>query len=362
MSSFGTIIHIDLFGESHGEMIGIVIHNLPAGLRLDHERIHQALAKRRPSSDLSTARQEQDPYRIVSGYFNDVTTGTPLTILIPNQDTRSRDYEPDILRPSHSDYVAHIKYHGHHDYRGGGHFSGRITAPLVILGAIAEQILSAKGILVASHIRSIHTVDDTLFTLDNLTEETMDRLQASHFPLLNESVQSAMEATIRNAKANQDSVGGVVETAVLGMPAGYGDPFFDKVESLLSHLLFSIPAVKGLSFGDGFDLTRKHGSETNDPFILENGQIRTSTNHSGGIQGGITNGMPIVFQTAIKPTSSIGIPQRTVNIKTMTETTLELTGRHDPAIVHRAIHVINAITNYAMLELMVRREGPEWIR
>jgi chorismate synthase len=362
MSSFGTVIHIDLFGESHGPKIGIVIHNLPAGLRLDQERIQAALSRRRPSSDLATARQESDPYEIVSGYFNDHTTGTPLTILIPNQDTRSRDYEPDILRPSHSDYVAHIKYHGHHDYRGGGHFSGRITAPLVILGAICEQILEQKGVHLASHIRSIHHIEDDAFTLDNLTKETLKRLYSSHFPLLDESVNPDMEAAIRAAKSDNDSVGGIVETAVIGVPAGYGDPFFDKVESLLSHLIFSIPAVKGLSFGDGFDMTRKRGSETNDAFFVENGVIKTSTNHSGGIQGGITNGMPIVFQTAIKPTSSIGLPQHTVNIKTMQEETLELVGRHDPAIVHRAVHVINAITSYAILELMARREGPEWIR
>jgi chorismate synthase len=362
MSSFGTVIHINLFGESHGDSIGIVINNLPAGLTLDENRIQKALLKRRPTSSLSTARQEQDPYKIVSGYFNNKTTGTPLTFVIPNQDTRSKDYQPEILRPSHSDYVAKVKYHNSNDYRGSGHFSGRLTAPIVILGALCEQLLEAKGILIGSHIASIKDQNDDKFTLDNITVKTFKTLNSSDFPLLNTRVKSAMEQTILHAKANKDSVGGTIETAVLGMPAGYGDPFFHKVESILSHVIFSIPAVKGLSFGDGFDLTTMYGSESNDPFILENGHIKTLKNHSGGIQGGITNGMPIVFTTAIKPTSSIGKPQRTVNIETMEEITFELEGRHDPAIVHRAIHVINAMTAYAMVELLARTEGPNWLR
>lgn len=362
MSSFGTVIHINLFGESHGDSIGIIINNLPAGLTLDENRIQQALLKRRPTSNLSTSRQEQDPYKIVSGYFNNKTTGTPLTFVIPNQDTRSKDYQPEILRPSHSDYVAKVKYHDSNDYRGSGHFSGRLTAPIVILGAICEQLLEKKGIVIGSHIASIKDQKDDIFTLDNMTLETLETLNSSDFPLLNKNIKSAMEQTILHAKANKDSVGGTIETAILGVPAGYGDPFFDKVESIVSHLIFSIPAVKGLSFGDGFDLTTIYGSESNDPFILENGQIKTLTNHSGGIQGGITNGMPIVFTTAIKPTSSIGKPQRTVNIESMEEVILELKGRHDPAIVHRAIHVINAMSAYAMVELLARTEGPNWLR
>lgn len=361
MSSFGTIIHINLFGESHGPAIGIVINNLPAGLTLDHNRIQQALLKRRPTSNLSTPRQEQDPYEIVSGYFNDKTTGTPLTVIIPNTDTRSKDYNPEILRPSHSDYVAKIKYNNSNDYRGGGHFSGRLTAPLVVLGAICEQILESKGIYVASHISSIKEETDALFTLENIQLETLKTLNLSDFPLLDDSKRQAFESVILTAKEQHDSVGGTIETAVLGLSAGYGDPFFDKMESILAHLLFSIPAVKGLSFGDGFSLTTKYGSETNDPFVLVNGQIKTSTNHSGGIQGGISNGMPIVFTTAIKPTSSIGLPQQTVNTETMEEVTLELKGRHDPAIVHRAVHVVNALTSYALVEIISRTEGTKWM-
>lgn len=361
MSTFGTVIHINLWGESHGHAVGIVINNLPAGLTLDHKRIEHELLKRRPKSNLSTPRQEQDPYKIISGYFNDKTTGAPLTIVIPNSDTHSSDYNPDVIRPSHSDYTAKVKYNNFNDYRGGGHFSGRLTAPLVVLGAICNQILEAKGIFVGSHIASIKDKKDDLFTLNNITDKTLKTLNSRDFPLLNSSIKADMEDTILKAKEQHDSVGGTIETAVLGIPAGYGDPFFDKVESIVSHLLFSIPAVKGLSFGDGFALTTMFGSESNDPFILENGQIKTSTNHSGGIQGGITNGMPLVFTTAIKPTSSIGKPQQTVNMTTMEEVTFTLEGRHDPAIVHRVVHVINALTSYAMVELITRSEGPKWI-
>lgn len=362
MSSYGSVIHINLFGESHGEAIGIVINNLPAGLTLDKNRIEAALLKRRPTSNLSTARSEQDEYTIVSGYFNDKTTGAPLTILIPNQDTRSRDYTPELLRPSHADYTAKVKYDNSNDYRGGGHFSGRITTPLVILGAICESILEKKGITIASHISSIKNINDVSFNDISVTNELLQSLNQSDFPVINTEIIKSYKSKILEAKNNSDSVGGTIETIVNGIPAGFGYPFFDSVESILSHLLFSIPAVKGVEFGKGFDITKLYGSESNDSFILDNGQIKTSTNNSGGIQGGITNGMPIIFKVAIKPTASIGKPQKTVNIETMEETTMNLKGRHDPAIVHRVIHVINAITNYAILDLILRTEGIQWIK
>lgn len=362
MSSYGSVIHINLFGESHGEAIGIVINNLPAGLTLDKNRIEAALLKRRPTSNLSTARREQDEYTIVSGYFNDKTTGAPLTILIPNQDTRSRDYTPELLRPSHADYTAKVKYDNSNDYRGGGHFSGRITTPLVILGAICESILEKKGITIASHISSIKNINDVSFNDISVTNELLQSLNQSDFPVINTEIIKSYKSKILEAKDNSDSVGGTIETIVNGIPAGYGYPFFDSVESILSHLLFSIPAVKGVEFGKGFDITKLYGSESNDSFILDNGQIKTSTNNSGGIQGGITNGMPIIFKVAIKPTASIGKPQKTVNIEIMEETTMNLKGRHDPAIVHRVIHVINAITNYAILDLILRTEGIQWIK
>lgn len=362
MSTFGTMIPINLFGESHGEAIGIVINNLPGGIKIDLNLVNEALTRRRPKSNLSTPRQEKDEYEIVSGFFNGFTTGTPLTILIRNKDTRSRDYQPNILRPSHADFAAFEKYEGFQDYRGGGHFSGRITTPLVILGSICNQILNSKGIYVGSHINSIKDVNDDTFTLNSINIENLKTLLNSDFPLLNNDVESIMKDTILSAKNNHDSVGGTVETAILGINPGYGEPFFDSIESTLAHLLFSVPAVKGVEFGKGFDITTLFGSEANDSFKLENGLIKTKTNNSGGIQGGITNGMPITFNTAIKPTASIGKPQETVDIKENKEVTLNLQGRHDPCIVHRVIHVINAITAYAVLEIITKKEGYKWIK
>ena len=362
MSSYGEIIHINLFGESHGKSIGIVINNLPAGITLDKERIQQALFKRRPKSNLSTPRQEKDLYEIVSGYFNEETTGTPLTIIIPNSDTRSRDYNPDILRPSHADFTAKIKYNNSNDYRGSGHFSGRITTPLVILGAICDQILEQKGIYITSHIASIKDIKDKSFSSITLNKELASSLNSSDFPTIDKNVSSTYQEEILRAKEMKDSVGGTVETAIIGLNPGYGNPFFNSIESIIAHLVFSIPAVKGVEFGKGFDITTLYGSEANDNFIMENGLIKTSTNNSGGIQGGISNGMPITFSTAIKPTASIGKPQTTVNFKTKESTIMELVGRHDPCIVHRVIHVINAITSYAILEIIARSEGLQWIK
>lgn len=362
MSTFGQALHINLFGESHGEAIGIVINNLPAGITIDMDRIENALYKRRPKSKLSTPRQEKDKYRIISGYFNKKTTGTPLTIIIPNEDTKSKDYNPNILRPSHADYTAKIKYNDSNDYRGSGHFSGRITAPLVILGALAEQLLEQKGIIVTSHISSIKDKHDLKFEDITLNKELAISLNSSDFPTIDNKINSDFEGIILNAKENKDSVGGTIETAILGIDPGYGNPFFDSIESILAHLLFSVPAIKGLEFGKGFDITKLFGSESNDEFTVDNGSIKTLSNNSGGIQGGISNGMPITFTTAIKPTASIGKPQRTVDTSTMTDAVLELVGRHDPCIVHRVIHVISAITAYATLEIIGRTEGLQWIK
>ncbi len=362
MSTFGRVIHINLFGESHGEAIGVIINNLPSGLTLDKTLISNALLKRRPTTSLSTSRQEKDKYKILSGYFKNKTTGTPLTIIIPNEDIRSTDYSSDILRPSHADYSGKMKYKNHNDYRGSGHFSGRLTAPLVILGAICEQILESKGIIVSSHISSIKNINDIPFDEHNITHKNLKMLNISDFPVINDNVADKFQQLILKAKDNNDSVGGTIETAVLGLSPGYGEPFFDSIESIISHLIFSIPSVKGIEFGKGFAITELFGSEANDDFYLDNGVIKTKTNNSGGIQGGISNGMPITFKTAIKPTSSIGKRQTTVNIETHKEVTLELKGRHDPAIVHRAVHVINAITNYAILEMIVRSEGVKWMK
>ncbi len=362
MSTFGKAIEVNLFGESHGDSIGIVINNLPAGIKLDFANIDYELYKRRPKSDLSTSRQEKDEYKIISGYYNDFTTGTPLTIVIENKDTRSKDYNPEILRPSHADYTSYIKHSGFQDYRGSGHFSGRITTSLVILGAIANQLLKQKGIIIGSHIDSIKDVKDKEFSDFKSYNSVLQTLNSSDFPVLNDNILDLYKKTILDAKDSQNSVGGVIETMILGLNPGYGSPFFNSIESILAHLLFSIPAVKGVEFGKGFDITKLFGSEANDQFYIDGSVIKTKTNNSGGIQGGISNGMPITFKTAIKPTASIGLPQQTVNIETMKETTLSLVGRHDPAIVHRVVHVINAITSYATLEIICRKEGFSWIK
>jgi len=360
MSVFGQAIKVSLFGESHGKMIGITIHNLPAGMRLPMKRMSELLTKRRGNKALSTPRREPDPFEIVTGYFKGYTTGAPLTIVIPNTDTRSRDYTPEILRPSHADLTSHVKYSGHQDYRGSGHFSGRLTAMIVILGAIAEAALKKKGIIIGSHLASIHKNKDELFPT-NISDELMKRLNQSDFPVIDEKNETIFKETILSAKEQKDSVGGTIETAILHVPKGYGEPFFDSMESILSHLIFSVPAVKGLSFGEGFNITNLYGSEANDPITIVDGKVTMTKNNSGGIQGGITNGMPITFTVAIKPTASIGKPQKTVNIETMKETTLELVGRHDPSIVPRVLPVINAITAYAVMEMICRNEGTKWM-
>jgi chorismate synthase len=361
MSLFGTALPVSLFGESHGPFIGVTIHQMPAGILIDQARIDLELTKRRPKSALSTPRQEQDALQWISGVFQGLTTGAPLTFLIANADTRSKDYKPDELRPSHADFAAGVKYRGFQDYRGGGHFSGRLTALLSVLGAIAQSILEAKGIYTVSHIRSIKHVEGASLLDHPLTTNDIIQLQNNDFPVLHPSDQSKMEAEIKAAKDANDSVGGVVETAVYGLPVGIGEPFFDSMESVLSHLIFSVPAVKGVSFGRGFEITRLRGSESNDPFVVEDGVIKTKTNHSGGIQGGLTNGMPLVLQVAIKPTSSIATPQASVNLSTKETITMKVEGRHDPAIVNRAVHVINAITAYGVLEMICQSEGRQWI-
>lgn len=355
MSTFGNALPISVFGESHGKLIGLTIHNMPAGIELDIKKIEHELKKRRPSSIYSTARQEPDPFEIVSGYFNDKTTGAPLTFIIPNKDTISRHYNPDLLRPSTSDYTAHIKYGGYNDYRGSGHFSGRLTALLCILGAISMQLLEAKGIYTASHILQIKNIKDKPFS--KINQEILVDLLNQNVPLLKTYMKKDMEEVILEAKNQLDSVGGLIETAIFNMPPGVGNPMLEKTNAVISHLISSIPSVKGIIFGDGLDMIEALGSEMNDAFMIEEGQVKTKTNHSGGLQGGITNGMPIVFKTIIKPTASISQSQETINIKTMEKTDHIIKGRHDPAIVYRAVHVVNAMAAYAALELILREES-----
>ena len=352
---WGNKIKISIFGESHGNAIGINIDGLPSGLELNLEDIAYEMRRRAPGkSPLSTARSEDDIPEILSGYFNGKTTGTPLCAIIRNTNTRSKDYSllKDVMRPGHADYSGNIRYNGFNDYRGGGHFSGRITAPLVFAGAVCKQILKEKGIIVAAHVKSIKNVKDKSFIDSTLDLNYLNSLKSFELPLIDKSIEENMRKEILEAKEDMDSVGGTVECGVFGISAGVGNPFFDSVESTLAHLLFSIPAVKGIEFGRGFELTSMRGSEANDEIYYEGGVVKTKTNNNGGILGGITNGMPIIFTTAIKPTSSIGKEQNTINIGSKENTILKVEGRHDPCIVQRAIPVIEAVTAIAICELL----------
>ena len=353
--TWGKNIKYTIFGESHGEGIGIVIDNLPPGLELNIAKIKSELQRRQPGTNSSTTkRKEADEFEILSGIFNKRTTGAPLCSFIKNTNQYSKDYDKtkDILRPSHADYTAYVKYKGFNDYRGGGHFSGRLTAAIVFAGAIAKQILTEHKITITSHIYRIGDLCDAAFSNENLSKEELSHLSTMVFPTIDPSICVAMKQKVSDIAAIGDSIGGVVETAALNLPTGLGSPFFDSLESTISHLIFSIPGVKGIEFGDGFELSEMKGSNANDSFYVQDAKIRTSTNHNGGILGGISTGMPLVFKTAFKPTPSIALKQNTVNIKQMIDTTIEIVGRHDPCIVLRAIPVVEAAVAMAILDCL----------
>jgi chorismate synthase len=351
--TWGKNIKYTIFGESHGEGIGIVIDNLPPGLEINFSEIRSELQRRQPgTNDLSTARKEPDEFEILSGIFNHRTTGAPLCSFIRNTGHRSTDYDKikDLIRPSHADYTANVKYKGFNDHRGGGHFSGRLTAAIVFAGSIAKQILSENNISIVSHIYKIGDLCDSSLCNKELSMTDYLHLAAMSFPTMNDSVGAAMQQKISDAKVLGDSVGGIIETAVLNIPAGLGSPFFDSLESTISHLMFSIPGVKGIEFGDGFDLAEMRGSEANDQFFIEDSRICTFTNHNGGILGGISTGMPLVFKTAFKPTPSIALEQNTVDISKLQNAKLTIVGRHDPCIVPRALPVVEAAAAMAILD------------
>ncbi len=357
-NTFGSSVCVTLFGESHGARIGAVLDGIAPGIPVDEDLIRRQLMLRRPAGRISTARQEQDVFEIVSGVFEGRTTGTPLTILIPNADTRSGDYRRDALRPGHADYTAHVKYHGFEDYRGGGHFSGRITAALTAAGAIAIGALRNRGIRIATHISRCAGIEDAPFTDPENQAELLNRMP---FAVLDEARGAAMRKAIEAAAEAGDSVGGVLETIVTGMPAGVGEPWFDTLESMLAHALFAVPAVKGVEFGDGFALADRRGSEANDAFVLKDGKTVTRTNHNGGINGGISNGMPVLFRCAVKPTPSISLPQDSVDAEGTREEILRLGGRHDPAIVHRARVVADSVTALVLCDALALRYGTDWL-
>ena len=359
-NTFGSSISVTLFGESHGEAIGAVLDGIPPGIKIDTDFIDKKLSERRPYGKLSTARVERDSYRILSGVFNGYTTGAPLAILIENENTVSKNYDSlkDTPRPSHADYTSECKYHGYQDYRGGGHFSGRITAPLVAVGAILQSALLSKGIRIATHIASIHGISDRPF---EDYEKDVKILSSKAFSALSDEAEEKMKDEILKAKENGDSVGGTLESVILGMPAGVGEPWFDSMEGVISHMLFSIGGVKGIEFGSGFSLGEMLGSEANDAFEVKNGKIVTKTNHNGGINGGITNGMPIVLKCAVKPTPSIYKEQQSVNIKKMENETLKIEGRHDPCIIHRVRSVIDAALAIAVSDMLSLRFGTDYL-
>ncbi|MDD6360581.1 MAG: chorismate synthase [Christensenellaceae bacterium] len=357
-NTFGQNITYTLFGESHGEEIGIVIDGLTPGMKVDTDFIAETLSKRRPGGRISTTRCEADEFRIVSGVWNGRTTGTPVCILIPNTNTQSKDYSKiaALPRPGHADFTAECKYHGFQDYRGGGHFSGRVTAGIVAAGAILISALKNLGVVIGTHIAECAGLHDTGF---NDIQNDVLKLENAIFPVLDEKTGQEMIKEIERAKADLDSIGGIAETAISGLPAGVGEPWFDTVEGMLSHALFGIGGIKGISFGDGFSLASMRGSVANDAMRVENGKIITLTNRNGGVNGGITNGMPVTFRCAVKPTPSVAKEQKSVDFIKKENVSVAVRGRHDPAIIRRICPVIDSVTALTVCDLLVTRFGTD---
>lgn len=367
-NTFGSALSLTIFGESHGPAIGAVLDGMAAGVPVDEGFIAQCMDARRARGDgLSTPRTEADQVHILSGVYQGHTTGSSIALVIQNQNTRSGDYArtADLLRPGHADYTAYAKYHGWQDSRGGGHFSGRITAGLVAGGAIVLPALEAAGIRICTHLAQCAGVPDTPFAQDDpdaLAAQCQALCGQPGLAVLDPEAGQRMTEAIRTAGADGDSVGGVLETAVLGLPAGVGEPYFDSVESLLSHMAFAMPAVKGIEFGAGFGFAGLRGSEANDPFRMgPQGQICTAANRNAGINGGIANGMPVVFRTAVKPTPSIYKQQDTVDYPARRDAVLSIQGRHDPCILPRAAIVQSCGAALAIGELLTQRYGMAWM-
>ena len=357
-SDFGKKVKITIFGQSHSEAIGVVIDGLPVGEEIDLDAVQKFMERRAPGRNAySTSRKEADLPRVVSGLFEGKTCGAPICAIIENTNTRSKDYDKlkDLPRPGHADFTAWVKYGGYNDHRGGGHFSGRLTAPLCFAGAVCKQILERKGIHVGAHILSIKGVKDIPFDAVEIDAKTLQEVAEKAFPVQNDAVGEEMQAVIAAAKEKGDSVGGIVECAITGLPVGVGEPMFDGLESVLSQAVFAIPAVKGVEFGAGFGVAEMFGSENNDDFIYnEDGTVKTKTNNHGGSLGGIASGMPLVFRAAFKPTPSISMKQDTISISKRENDRLAVTGRHDPCIVPRAVPVVEAAAAVAILDLLCR--------
>lgn len=355
-NSLGTLFKITSFGESHGDLIGIIVDGTPAGFELNLEFIQKQLDMRKPGqSHLSTSRKEEDKIKVLSGIFNNKSTGSPICLIIKNKDVNSSEYEEfkNYLRPSHIDYTALKKYGGFSDYRGSGRFSGRITAGFVMAGAIAKQILQKFKIMIFAYTKGVGDVIDEK-SYDNIKFENLLKLrEKSLVRAVNNEKSKLMERLVEEVKAEKDSIGGIIRCIIRGFPVGKGGPIFNSLESNISKAIFSIPAIKGIEFGAGFRAANMRGSEHNDPWIFEKGKIKTSKNDSGGIIGGISTGMPIEFSVVVKPTASIGLPQKTVNIETMENIEIEFSGRHDPCIVPRVISVVEAIVAVVLLDCLL---------
>ena len=358
-STFDSNLRISIFGQSHSPGIGCVIDGLPAGEKIDMEALQAFLSRRAPGGNAwSTPRREADLPEFLSGLVNDTTCGAPLSAVIRNTNTRSGDYAEiaDIPRPGHADYTASIRYGGHQDVSGGGHFSGRLTAPLCIAGGICRQILQRRGIFIGAHLCSIADVQDSPYDPVHLNAETLAAAAAKPFPALSDSAAEEMQAAIAQAREENDSVGGVIECAAIGIPAGIGDPMFDGMENRIARIAFAVPAVKGIEFGAGFAAARMRGSENNDAYCMDGESIRTRTNHAGGILGGITSGMPLIFRAAIKPTPSIAQPQHSISLSRREDAMLAVRGRHDPCIAPRAVPVMEAVLAIAILDALLEKD------
>ncbi|MDR0222266.1 MAG: chorismate synthase [Oscillospiraceae bacterium] len=357
-SAFNGGVSFVVFGESHGSGIGIVLDGLPPGEKIDLEKTGVFMARRAPRKDgTSTRREESDVPEILSGLYNGKTSGTPLCAIIRNAGQRSADYEKitrgNVLpRPGHADYTGHIRYGGHNDARGGGHFSGRLTAPLCFAGSVCGQILERRGVTTGAHIYSVGNAEDEPFDPVCVSENELNAVKARYLPLLNAEKDDEMRRIIGRAQKNGDSVGGIIECCAVGVPAGVGSPMLDGLENVIARLIFAIPAVKGIEFGAGFAAAKMKGSRNNDEFYVKDGEVLTKTNNHGGILGGISSGMPIIFRAAVKPTPSVALPQKTVDLSDGTEAVIKIAGRHDPCIVPRAVPAVEAALNVALLSLM----------
>lgn len=355
----GENLTLTLFGESHGPYIGATLDGFPAGIKVDKSFINDFLSKRRPNGKTDTSRIENDNYQFISGIFNDITTGAPITVIVPNENVKSKDYDElcNSPRPGHADYTAHIKYDGFEDYRGGGHFSGRVTVAIVILGALVVSALHNKNIEIGTHIlRCGEAKDSNIKSIKDI-----EAINKKEFPVLDDIVDNIINE-ISNAQSNNDSIGGITETVIYGVQAGIGEPWFSSVESLISKALFGIGGIKGIEFGEGFNFANLSGSTSNDQFNVINNKVFLETNHNGGINGGITNGMPITFNCAIKPTPSISKEQKSIRYDNNKQVDLEIKGRHDPAIIRRICIVITSLTAIVLLDLLLTRYGQNYLK